>query len=169
MVGTSDYTAMNCTTMNEHIVKNVKGSSYGQILGIILAFFKKKRKSHKITVTIKNPTWTQKQKFMCNNGNHLPDHRVTSLQSHYHDNLSSEMDSQYPVQGSHQESPECKSKVTLLAQTFLVFLHWTFDISLPLGSGIQNSIWDNCQSFKISHQSPQYSKILFVMSTICFP
>jgi hypothetical protein len=56
VVGTSDYTAMNCTTMNEHIVKNVKGSSYGQILGIILAFFKKKRKSHKITVTIKNPT-----------------------------------------------------------------------------------------------------------------
>jgi len=43
--------------MNEHIVKNVEGNSYGQILGIILAFVKRKRKnSHKITVTIKNPT-----------------------------------------------------------------------------------------------------------------
>jgi len=60
---------------------------------------------------------------MQNNGNHLPDHEVTSLQNHYRDNLSPEMDSQYPSQGSHQESPECKSKVTLLAQTFLVSPH----------------------------------------------
>jgi len=30
--------------MYEHIVKNVEGSSYGQILGIILAFVEKKRK-----------------------------------------------------------------------------------------------------------------------------
>jgi hypothetical protein len=36
--------------MYEHIVKNVEGSSYGQILGIILAFVEKKRKkSHKIS------------------------------------------------------------------------------------------------------------------------
>lgn len=111
MVGTSDYTASNCTTMNEHIVKNVEGNSYGQILGIILAFVKRKRKnSHKITVTIKNPTWIWKQKFMWNNGNHLPDHKVTSLQSHYHDNQSSEMDSQYPGQGSHQSSLNASQK-----------------------------------------------------------
>ena len=149
----------------------MEGSSYGQILGIILAFVKKKRKkSHKIPNTIRNPTWIWKQKFMWNNDNHLPNHEVTYLQNHYHDNLSSEMDSQYPGQGSHQESHECTSKVILLAQTILVSLHWTFDISLPFGSGIQNSIWDYLPVFQnISHQSPPYSKILFVMSTICFP
>jgi len=30
--------------MNEHIVKNVEGKSYGQILGIILAFVGQKEK-----------------------------------------------------------------------------------------------------------------------------
>jgi hypothetical protein len=46
VVGTLDYTASKCITMNEHIVKNVEGSSYGQILGIILTFVEKKRKNH---------------------------------------------------------------------------------------------------------------------------
>jgi len=32
--------------MNEHIEENVQGSSYGQILGIILAFVGKKSKNH---------------------------------------------------------------------------------------------------------------------------
>jgi hypothetical protein len=46
VVDTSGYTASNCITMIEHIAKNVDGSSYGQILGIILAFVEKKIKNH---------------------------------------------------------------------------------------------------------------------------